>query len=233
MSTYSTQIAAVGRRGNSSSAAMSFDIGSARLIGMMRERISSFGAFTLTARFTRWNPGRRMNSPSRRMPSVRPTVEIETRLAATPAPLRSQRISTASSTASRLSMGSPMPMKTRLRISKPRAPAPSNGLSTRCRAANHCATISRAARCRMSPICAVSQKVQPMAQPTWLLTQSVREKPPPACGMGITTDSVSSPPPTSSVNLTVSPSISVRPKGGSEGPAAAPWPGSSGRTPRR
>ena len=44
---------------------MSDAMGSARFTGMISERIRSFGAFRLTARFNRWNPGWSMNSPKR------------------------------------------------------------------------------------------------------------------------------------------------------------------------
>ena len=63
ISTYSTQMAALGRLGNARSAAIRRSIGSARLIGMISERMRSLGAFRLTARFSRWNPGCSRNSP--------------------------------------------------------------------------------------------------------------------------------------------------------------------------
>ena len=49
-------------------------------------------------------------------------------------------------------MGSPMPMNTMFLGATP----------TMCRAANHCPTISEAVSDRISPICAVSQNVQPI-----------------------------------------------------------------------
>ena len=42
------------------------------------------------------------------------------------------------------------------------------------RAANTCATISPAVRLRASPACPVAQKTQPIAQPAWVLMQTVR-----------------------------------------------------------
>ena len=67
----------------------------------------------------------------------------------------------------------------------------SQGLATVKIAWCTCCTISRTERWRSRPICAVSQKRQPIAQPTWLLTQSVRLNQPVRCGIGITTLSVS------------------------------------------
>ena len=48
--------------------------------------------------------------------------------------------------------------------------------------------VSDRSRFRINPICAVSQKSQPMAQPTWLETQSVCVSEPSRLGMGISTD---------------------------------------------
>ena len=126
-------------------------------------------------------------------------------------------------------MGSPIPMNTMFLISKPVRPV--HGSSTWKRAAWSCAAISAADRLRIRPICAVSQKRQPMAQPTWLETQSVRVVVPSRWRIGMTTLSVSRPSPRSMVNLSVSPSTCTaftRPRpsatqSGSTAPAARPW----------
>ena len=117
-------------------------------------------------------------------------------------------------------MGSPMPMKTMLegegtrdwalgtggetqdnvavklalscRLSpSAQCPVPSAFFPTTCFAKYHCPTISAALKLRTNPICAVSQKVQPMAQPTWLLTHKVYLVLPVEPRIGISTLSIS------------------------------------------
>ena len=67
--------------------------------------------------------------------------------------------SMAASTASRLSIGSPMPMKTTVCSLRP-------VLAASRRSAKNCSTISPALRLRSKPVLVVAQKSQPMAQPT-------------------------------------------------------------------
>ena len=128
---------------------------------------------------------------------TRPTVDTVTRLgdsdhccwrAAPPPPppaLGSVITRTESTTASRLSRGSPWPMNTTLVISLPRAPAPSppslapsppSSCSRRssCRAATSCPTICAELRLPERPCAPVRQKAQPMAHPACEETHSVR-----------------------------------------------------------
>jgi len=63
------------RSGYSSNVSRSLPIGSSRFTGMIRERISSFGAFSEIARFSRFQP----SFAILRIPAVRPTVEIVSR----------------------------------------------------------------------------------------------------------------------------------------------------------
>lgn len=105
------------RSGYSSSAARKAAIGSARLIGMMRLRISSLGALSETARLIRRQP----SCASLRIPCTRPTVETVIRSRASDRPAGSVSTRIACATFSKLSSGSPMPMKTTLRMATPRS----------------------------------------------------------------------------------------------------------------
>jgi len=98
------------------------------------------------------------------MPAITPTVEIVTcRQPRPPRPFAAIR-STAASTASRLSIGSPMPMKTKVCKRRPAARASR-------RSARNCSTISPLLRLRSKPVFVVAQKSQPIAQPTCEETQ--------------------------------------------------------------
>ena len=156
-------------------------MGVARLMGMICERISSLGALMLMAMPSLRQPGWAICSQRRARPSALPTVLTMMLVMGTHAPLWSVRMAIDSITASTLSSGSPMPMKTMF-------------LTVACRswvAANHWPTISGAVSERTSPIWAVSQKPHPMAQPTWLETHSVWLFTPRRPIMGIWTHSMS------------------------------------------
>ena len=116
--------------------------------------------------------------------------------------------------------GSPMPMKTTLRIER---------WKSRWAAAT-CPTISLTVRLRRSPSWAVSQKAQPRAQPTCEETQRVCQRWP-RRDMGTTTDSISSPSGARCTNLVRSPSMSVCTTGRMS--ARQPFPDGSPCTSRR
>ncbi len=100
------------------------------------------------------------------MPLTRPEVETVMRRGGMARPLGSVRMPKAAIRWSRLCRGSPMPMNTRF-----------TGTPSGCpwwfSMATTWPTISAAVRLRTMPICPVAQKVQPMAQPTWLERQRV------------------------------------------------------------
>ena len=94
------------------------------------------------------------------MRGTTPAVLIVTRRLEIPNARSSMNTSAASIAASKLSSGSPMPMKTMLVI--PGASAPGS------RAARHaCPTISARVRLPSKPCLPVAQKLQSRAQPTW------------------------------------------------------------------
>ena len=74
--------------------------------------------------------------------------------------------SVAAHTRSRLAIGSPMPMNTMLLTRRPLALAVRAARTT-------CSTISPVVRWRVNPAWPVAQKPHAIAQPAWLLTQTV------------------------------------------------------------
>ncbi len=131
-----------------------------RLAGTIRLRSSSSGACSETARWY-W----RFSSASRRMPLGIPTVEMVTRRAPIPSPSGAVAASRAGSKASRFNRGSPMPMATMCEI---RCSA-----GSRRRKRSICSMISPLVRLRTHPSRPLAQNVQPMAQPTCELMQTV------------------------------------------------------------
>ena len=120
-----------------------------------------------------------------------PTVEIV--MCRADSPRSPWNRSVAVHTASRLAIGSPMPMNTMLLTRR-------SSCLARCDARTTCSTISPTVRCRVKPACPVAQKPQAIAQPAWLLTQTVARS-----EYSISTVSTRLPPSSSHRNLIVSP----------------------------
>ena len=99
------------------------------------------------------------------MPGTTPDVETVTFRAASRGAPSSVSRPIAASTASRLSIGSPMPMKTTLRGGDPAGAA--------ARATRYCRTISPAVSWRVKPRVAVAQNRHWRVQPAWLETHTV------------------------------------------------------------
>mmetsp|Transcript_23489 Transcript_23489/g.75931 ORF Transcript_23489/g.75931 Transcript_23489/m.75931 type:complete len:210 (-) Transcript_23489:267-896(-) len=99
-------------------------------------------------------------------------------------------------TASRLSRGSPIPMKTTLRTSAP----PSS--RTDCRACQTCSRISAADSCANAPIVPVAQKEHWRPHPTWEETQTVQRcRPVDRCSCMMSTVSTRRPEASSTTSL--------------------------------
>ena len=129
-----------------------------RATGRSASRAAGSTACRLTARFTRERAKRSS------MRGTIPTVLTVMRRSGTANPAGSRNTATARSTASRLSRGSPIPMKTTL-----------GGANPRCRATRaYWRTISDASRLRTRPSRPVSQNTQPRAHPTWLERHTVQ-----------------------------------------------------------
>ena len=157
-------------------------------IGSSRARVASSGACSETARWS-FSPV----AVSASMPGTMPTVEtVICRQPSAPSALSARR-RTAVRTASRLSIGSPMPMKTRVCSLRPTA------FASR-RSARNCSTISPAVRLRSKPVFVVAQKSHPIAQPTCEERQPAARS---ARKSGISTDSTVRPSPRRSSNLVV------------------------------
>ncbi len=121
------------------------------LCGMSRVRVSSVVAFRDRARLAR------LSLRNRLMRGATPEVETVTRRGESPGNT-SVNERTARRTASRLSSGSPMPMKTTFVASSPDFAAAS-------RATRNCRTISPAVRFRLKPMVAVAQNAQARVHP--------------------------------------------------------------------
>ena len=129
--------------------------GKAFCTGMMARRSCGTGLWRLMARW-HW-----LSSMKRFRPGMMPTEETVMRLGLQPRPQSEVRMLQTARTASRLSMGSPMPMKTTL------VSCSNSGME------KSWLRMSPADSEPWKPCCPVTQKRQPILQPTWHEMQRV------------------------------------------------------------